>query len=151
MALVDDLTPAIASAMKEHQAVRLATLRMLKAALVNKAVERGRPLDDAESLQVVTTLVKQRRESIEQFTKGRRQDLADRELAEIAVLEGFLPPALDAAALGAVIDAAVAESGANSLKDLGKVMKLVMARLVGQTADGKAVNELVRQKLGGRA
>ena len=147
MALVDELAAAIAAAMKGHEVVRLATLRLLKTALVNKAVEKGRDLDEAESRQVVVTLVKQRRESIEQFLAGRRQDLADREKAEIVVLEEYLPPTLDAAALARLVEEAVAESGANSVRDLGKVMKLLMPRLAGQAVDGKAVNELVRQKL----
>ena len=147
MALVDELAAAIAAAMKRHEVVRLATLRLLKTALVNKAVEKGRDLDEAESRQVVVTLVKQRRESIEQFLAGRRQDLADREKAEIVVLEEYLPPTLDAAALARLVEEAVAESGANSVRDLGKVMKLLMPRLAGQAVDGKAVNELVRQKL----
>ena len=147
MALVEELAKSIAAAMKGHEAVRLATLRLLKTALVNKAVEKGRELDEAESRQVVVTLVKQRRESIEQFLAGGRQDLAEREKAEIVVLEGYLPPALDAAALEQLVETAVAESGATSVKDLGKVMRLVMPKLAGQAVDGKAVNELVRQKL----
>src|SRR5689334_19447355 len=133
--------------MRRHDAVRLSTLRMLKAALMNREVERGRALDDAESLQVVSTLVKQRRDSIEQFTSGGRKDLADKEAAEIAVLEGYLPAAVSAADLERAVDAAIASTGATSPKDMGRVMKAVMADLAGKTVDGKAVNELVRRKL----
>src|SRR5882672_7361428 len=130
--------------MRKHEAVRLSALRMLKAALVNREVERGRALDDAESLQVVASLVKQRKDSIEQFTKGGRQDLADKEAAEIRVLDAYLPPAADHA-----IDEAIKETGATSSKDMGRVMKVAMAKLAGQSVDGKTVNERVRQKLPG--
>ena len=127
---------------------RLVALRMLKAALMNREVERGRALDENEARQVVSALVKQRRDSIEQFTKGGRKDLADKETAEIAILESYLPPAVDAAELEKAVDAAIASTGATSAKGHGKVMKAVMADLAGKTVDGKAVNELVRRKLG---
>lgn len=143
------MNAAIADAMRKHEPVRLGTLRMLKAALMNREVERGRALDDAESLQVVASLVKQRKDSIEQFTKGGRQDLADKEAAEIRILETYLPPAADPAAIDRAIDEAIAETGATSPKDMGKVMKAAMVRLAGQTVDGKAVNERVRHKLAG--
>ena len=149
MALIDEMTAAIADAMRKQEPVRLGALRMLKAALMNREVERGRALDDAESLQVVTSLVKQRRESIDQFTKGGRMDLADKEAAEIRVLEVYLPPAVDPATIDAAIDDAIKETGATSPKDMGRVMKAAMARLAGQSVDGKAVNERVRQKLAG--
>ena len=135
--------------MRQHDAVRLSTLRMLKAALMNREVERGRALDDAESLQVVSALVKQRRDSIEQFTKGGRQDLADKEAAEIRVLDAYLPPAADAATIDRAVAEAVAETGAASAKDMGRVMKAAMAKLAGQSADGKAVNEAVKRALSG--
>ena len=140
---------AIADAMRKQEPVRLGTLRMLKAALMNREVERGRALDDAESLQVVAALVKQRRDSIDQFTKGGRKDLADKEAAEIRVLEAYLPPAADPATIDAAIDDAIKETGATSAKDMGRVMKAAMARLAGQNVDGKAVNGLVRKRLGG--
>ena len=149
MAFVDELNGAIADAMRKHEAVRLSALRMLKAALVNREVERGRALDDAESLQVVASLVKQRKDSIEQFTKGGRQDLADKEAAEIRVLDAYLPPAVDPAVIDRAVDAAIAETGATSPKDMGRVMKAAMAKLAGQSVDGKTVNERVRQKLAG--
>jgi uncharacterized protein len=135
--------------MRQHNPVRLGALRMLKAALMNREVERGRALDEAEAQQVVASLVKQRKDSIEQFTKGGRPDLADKEAAEIGVLEAYLPAAADPAAVERAVSEAIAETGATSPKDMGKVMKAAMARLAGQTVDGKAVNELVRAKLAG--
>ena len=135
--------------MRQHDPVRLTALRMLKAALTNREVERGRALDAAESQQVVVSLVKQRRDSIDQFTKGGRADLADKEAAEIRVLEAYLPAAADPAAVERAVIDAIAETGATSPKDMGKVMKAAMARLAGQTVDGKTVNELVRAKLAG--
>jgi uncharacterized protein YqeY len=143
----DRITKDIADAMRAKDQVRLAPLRMLKAALMNREVERGRPLDGAESLQVVAALIKQRRDSIEQFQKGGRQDLADKELREIALLETYLPPPLDAAAIERAVDEAIAETGAASPKDLGRVMKVVMPKLAGATVDGRAVNDVVRRKL----
>ncbi len=120
---------------------------MLKAALMNREVERGHALDDQEARQVVTSLVKQRRDSIEQFTAGGRPDLADKEAAEIRVLESYLPPAADPAVIERAVTDAVSETGASSPKDIGRVMKAALAKLAGQTVDGKIVNELVRQKL----
>ncbi len=149
MSLVDDVSTAIIDAMRRKDADRLSALRMLKAAMMNKSVEKGHELDDAEARQVVGALVKQRRDSIEQFQKGGRQDLVDKETAEIVVLEAYLPPAADPALVDAAVSAAVAETGAVSPKDIGKVMKAAMAKLAGQTIDGKLVNELVRKKLSG--
>jgi uncharacterized protein YqeY len=149
LALVDDLTASIADAMRKHDAVRLSTLRMLKAALMNREVERKRGLDDAESLQVVAQLVKQRKDSIEQFTNGGRPELAAKELAEIQILDAYLPAAADPAAVEQAVIDAIQETGAASPKDMGRVMKAAMARLAGQTVDGKTVNELVRKKLAG--
>src|SRR4026209_57291 len=144
---VDEVSTAIADAMRKHDPARLSALRMLKAALMNREVERGRALDDSESLPVVAPLGKQRKDSIEQFTRGGRQDLADKEAAEILVLEAYLPAAADPAAIGGAVAEAVQETGAASIKDMGRVMKAAMAKLAGQTVDGKAVNELVRAKL----
>ncbi|HEX7138357.1 MAG TPA: GatB/YqeY domain-containing protein [Vicinamibacterales bacterium] len=149
MPLINDVSSAIADAMRKQEVVRLATLRMLKAALMNQEVERGRGLDEGEERQVVTSLVKQRKDSIEQFTKGGREDLARKEAAEITVLETYLPPAVDPAAIEQAVVAAIAEVGATSAKDMGRVMKAAMARLAGQTVDGKVVNELVRKRLAG--
>lgn len=149
MALIDDVSAAIADAMRRQDAPRLSALRMLKAALMNREVEKSRALDAAESLQVVSSLVKQRRDSIEQFQKGGRQDLVDKETAEIAVLERYLPPPVDPAALERAVAEAITETGAASPKDMGRVMKATMARLSGQTVDGRLVNELVKKKLAG--
>jgi uncharacterized protein YqeY len=147
LALVDDLSASIADAMRKHDPIRLSTLRMLKAALMNREVERKHALDEAESLQVVAQLVKQRKDSIEQFTKGGRPDLAGKEAAEIEILESYLPAAADPAVVERAVASAIAETGATSAKDMGRVMKAAMAKLAGQTVDGKAVNDLVRQRL----
>jgi uncharacterized protein len=149
MAFIDELTTAIANAMRSQDQIRLVALRMLKAALVNREIDRGRPLDDGEARQVVGSLVKQRKDSIEQFTKGGRQDLADKEAAEIRVLESYLPASADPAAVERAVIEAIAETGASSPKDMGRVMKTAMAKLADQSVDGKTVNELVRQKLTG--
>ena len=150
MTLNDKIGADLTAAMKAKDAPRLSALRMLKAAITNKGmVEKGRDLEDAEVLQVVASLVKQRRDSIEQFAKAGRTDLVDKETAEIAILEHYLPPAISAEEIEAAVAAAIAETGASSAKDMGKVMKAVMPKLAGKNADGKAVNEAVRRKLGG--
>jgi uncharacterized protein YqeY len=149
MPLIDDVSHAIADALRQHDQTRLSVLRMLKAALMNRAIEKKHDLDDAESRQVVQALVKQRKDSIEQFMTGNRRDLADKEAAEIVVLERYLPAAIDPAALESAVQGAIAETGASSPKDMGRVMKAVMARLAGFTVDGRMVSELVRAKLGG--
>ena len=145
--LLDKTTTEIGDAMKRKDQASLGPLRMLKAALMNKEVEKGRALDEAESLQVVSALVKQRRDSAEQFAAGGRQELADRELAEIKFLERFLPPAADELTIAAAIETAIAETGAAGAKDMGKVMKAVMAKLAGMTADGRGVSEAVKKRL----
>ena len=149
MAFIDDLNAAIADAMRKQERLRLDALRMLKAALMNREIERGRTLDDGESRQVVSSLVKQRKDSIEQFMKGGRTDLADKEAAEIVVLESYLPPPADHAAVERAVVEAIAETGAASPKDMGRVMKAAKAKLAGQSVDGKALNEIVRHKLAG--
>jgi uncharacterized protein YqeY len=133
--------------MKSKETVRLSTLRMLKAALMNKVVERNRALEPGEEIQVVSSLVKQRRDSIEQFTAGGRHDLADKETAEIAVLETYLPPAVTAEDLESAVTAAIAETGAQGTKDMGRVMKAATAKLAGKTVDGRKLSELVRARL----
>jgi uncharacterized protein len=149
LALVEQVSAGIADAMKKHDAVRLSTLRMLKAALMNREIERGHTLDDGESLQVVASLVKQRKDSIEQFTRGGRLELAEKERAEIHILETYLPAAAEPAVIEQAVSDAIQETGATSAKDMGRVMKAVLARLAGQTVDGKSINELVRRKLAG--
>ena len=149
MAFIDKIGADLIAAMRSKDQVRLGTLRMAKAALMNREVERGQPLDDAESLQVMASLIKQRRDSIEQFKNGGREDLASREQAEIAVLETYLPPALDPAQIEALVSATIAETGATSPKDMGRVMKAVMARLGAAPVDGKVVSDLVKRRLSG--
>jgi uncharacterized protein YqeY len=148
MTLNDKIGAEITTAMKAKDATRLSALRMLKAAVMNKGVEKHRDLDDAEILQVVASLVKQRRDSVEQFEKAGRTDLVAKESAEIAILQEYLPPAASQDDIDAAVAAAIAESGATSVKDMGTVMKAVRPRLAGKNADGKAVNDAVRRKLG---
>ena len=148
MTFIERISQDIANAMRAKEPVRLGALRMAKAALMNQEVQKGRPLDEAESQQVMTSLIKQRRDSIEQFRKGGRDDLADKEAAEITTLESYLPPPIDAAGLERLVDEVVSELGASGPKDLGRVMKAVMPRLAGQAVDGKTVTELVKQRLG---
>jgi len=147
MSLEERLSADIAAAMKAREATKLATFRMLKTALTNKSIEKGRALEPAEELQVVASLVKQRRDSIDQFVAGNRPELAAREEAEIAVLETLLPPPATAEELAAAVEQAVADTGATGPRDIGKVMKAVLAALAGKSVDGKKVNEAVRGRL----
>ena len=148
MSMNDQVGADIAAAMKARDASRLSALRMLKAAVMNKGVEKGRDLDDAEVLQVIASLVKQRKDSIEQFSKAGRADLVDKETAELTVLQAYLPAAATPEEINAAVAEAIAETGASSPKDMGKVMKAVMPKLAGKNADGKTVNEAVRRSLG---
>jgi len=148
MSMNDRVGADIAAAMKARDASRLSALRMLKAAVMNKGVEKGRELDDAEVLQVIASLVKQRRDSIEQFSNAGRTDLVEKETAELNVLQAYLPAAATPEEINAAVAEAIAETGATSPKDMGKVMKAVMPKLAGKNADGKAVNEAVRRTLG---
>jgi uncharacterized protein YqeY len=147
MTFVDKVNQDIADAMRAKDQERLGPLRMLKAALMNKKVERGKDVTDGEAMAVVSTLVKQRKDSVEQFTNAGRQDLADKEKAEIAILETYLPPPVTREELEKAVDEAVRTTGASSPKDMGGVMKAVMAGLAGRNADGKLINELVRTRL----
>ena len=139
----------IVTAMKAKDPTKLTALRMLKSALTNKSIEKGRALEGAEELAVLSMLVKQRRDSIEQFTNGGRQDLADKEQAEIAILEAYQPASASDEEIATAVTAAVAETGATTAKDMGKVMKAVMVVLAGKTVDGKKVSEAVKAKLAG--
>src|SRR5687767_6579244 len=147
MPLEQTLSADIVTAMRAKDQTRLTALRMLKTALTNKGIEKGRALDNAEELQVVSALVKQRRDSIEQFTSGGRTDLADKERSEITILETYLPPAVGPEELDAAVAQALADTGASGPKDMGKVMKAVMALLAGKTVDGKMVSERVKARL----
>ena len=148
MTLTERIARDMTDAMKARDAARLSALRMVKAALMNGEVSKGRPLDEPEAQQILGSLLKQRRDSIEQFQSAGRQDLVDKETAELRVLEGYAPPAVSAADLEQAVDAAIRETAAATPKDMGRVMKAVMASLAGRPVDGKAVNELVRKKLG---
>ncbi len=140
----------LGAAMKAHDAVRVSCLRMAKAALQNKEIDKRAALDDAEGIKVLQGLVKQREDSIEQFQKGNRPELVEKERAEIAVLRSYLPPEASDEDIAAAVDKAMAEVGATSPKDMGKVMKAALAALqaAGKPADGKKVSEAARQRLG---
>jgi len=135
------------AAMKARDDFRLGVLRMVKTALKNKEIEKIRPLEEAEEIAVLQTLVKQRHESVEQFLKGGRRDLAEKETREIAVIEAYLPAAASAAEMDAAIAAVIAETGASSPKQMGTVIKAARARLEGKTIDGKALSDRVRERL----
>lgn len=147
MSLRDRLTEDLKLAMKSRDQLRVDVIRMIKAAVLNKEVELKKDLDDAEMSRVMTALIKQRRESVEQFEKAQRADLAAKERQEITIIEGYLPKALSPQELEAVVASVVAETGAHSMKEMGAVMKAVMARLAGQAVDGKQVSDLVRARL----
>jgi uncharacterized protein len=147
MSLYDRLTEDLKFAMKSRDQLRMDVIRMIKAAVLNKEVELKRDLDDAEMSRVMTTLVKQRRESIEHFEKAQRQELAAKERQEIEIIESYLPTPLSPEELETLVTSVMADTGTRSIKDMGAVMKAVMARLGGQTVDGKHVSELVKRKL----
>lgn len=148
MTFLDRINQDITAAMKAKDADRLSTLRMVKTALKNREIDKMAALTDDEAIKVLQSLVKQRRDSIEQYKQGGRLELAEKEAAEIKVIEAYLPAALDEAAIAKIVEETIAEQGATSAKELGQVMKAVMAKLAGQTVDGKVVNQLVRAKLG---
>ena len=147
MSLNAQIAADLTAAMKGRDTGRLSALRMLKAAVMNKEIEIKKDLDDAEMSRVMTTMIKQRRESVEQFEKGNRAELAAKERLEITVLESYFPQALSSEQLSTVVDAVIQETGARSLKEMGAVMKAVMVRVAGQPVDGKQISELVRAKL----
>ena len=149
MALIDRVQKELTAAMKAKQELRLSALRLLKTALHNRKIEKGAGLDDPESMAVVKSLVKQRREAAEEFRKGNRLDRAAQEEKEIAILEKYLPAAVSEDAVRQAIEEALQETGAATPKDVGKLMKAVMGRFAGQNVDGKRVNQLVRQRLSG--
>lgn len=148
MNLLERINEDLKEAMKSRDADRLSTLRMIKTALKNKEIDKMAPLDDTEAMKMLQTLVKQRRDSAEQYLQVGRTDLADKELAEIGLIEAYLPAAVDEATIARLVDEAIAEIGATSPKEMGAVMKAVMAKLAGQPVDGKVINQLVRTKLG---
>jgi uncharacterized protein YqeY len=152
MSLTEQIQKDIVAAMKAREEHRLSTLRMVKSALKNREVEKMAPLDEKESQQVLTTLIKQRKDSVEQFTKGGRQEMADREAAEIVLIESYLPKAAGEAEIIAGVKAAIAEMGSPTMKDMGTVMKTAMAKFAAQSirVDGKVVSEAVKKELAGK-
>jgi uncharacterized protein len=150
MSYIDRIQKDLVSAMRDKDELRLSVLRMTKSALKHREIEKMRPLDDMESLQVLQTLVKQRRESIEQFRKGGRNDLAEKEAKEIAVIETYLPAAPTDAEMHSAVEEAISESGADSLKQMGAVVKAARAKLEGKAVDGKALSDRVRERLAGK-
>jgi hypothetical protein len=147
MSLGEQIVSDLTAAMKAQDAQRTSTLRMVKAAMMNRKIEKGSDLSDEDVQKLLRSLVKQRRDSIEQYEKAGRQELVDKEAAEIAVIETYLPQAASAAEIEAAVTAAIAETGATSMKDMGKVMKSAQAALAGKNADGKQVSEIVKAKL----
>jgi uncharacterized protein len=147
MGYIERIQSDLTAAMKQKDELRLSVLRMVKSALKHKEIEKMRPLEDLESLQVLQTLVKQRRESIDQFRKGGRPDLADKETKEIAVIEQYLPAAPSDQEMHYAIEAAIAEESADSLKQMGAVIRAARARLEGKAVDGKALSDKVRERL----
>ncbi len=148
MPIVEIVEKDLVAALKAQDALKLSVLRMMKAALMNKKVELGKAVDDPEALAVLRTLAKQRRESVEAFRKGGRDDLADKEEAEIKIVEAYLPAAASDEEIDAAVAAAIAETGASTAKDFGKAMKAAVAKLAGKNANGKRVSEKVRARLG---
>ena len=149
MTFLDRINEDLKAAMKSKDPERLSTLRMVKTALKNREIDKMEALTDEEAIKVLQSLVKQRRDSIEQYQQAGRIELAEKEAAEIKVIEEYLPAALDEEAIARVVEETLAETGASSVKEMGAVMKAVMAKLAGQTVDGKAVNRIVKSKLGG--
>ena len=147
MRLREKISEDLIAAMKSKEAARLSVLRMMKAAVRNKEIDSRQELEDAQVLQVLMTLIKQRKDSVEQFAKGGRQDLADKESAEIKVIEAYLPAGVTDEEIASTISEVIAETGATSVKDMGKVMKACMARFSGRPVDGGKVSELVKTKL----
>ena len=147
MSLSEQIQKDIVVAMKSKEELRLSVLRMIKAAFQLKEVEKMRKLDDAESIQLLQTLVKQRKESIDQFTKGGRSDLVEKESSELKILEAYLPAGANEAEMDAAITQAIASTGANSMKQMGVVVKAAKDALTGKAVDGKALSDLVRARL----
>ncbi len=147
MSLRDRLAEDLKLAMKSRDQLRMDVIRMIKAAVLNKEVELKKDLDDAEMSRIMTTMIKQRKESVEQYEKGNRTELAAKERQEISIIESYLPKAVSPEELAAIVEASIKETGAASAKDMGAVMKAVMAKLAGQPVDGKQVSDLVRSKL----
>ena len=151
MTIQEKIQKDMVEAMKAKDALRLDVLRGMKTALKHKETEKNQPLQESEALQVLNLLVNQHKDSIEQFTRGGRSDLVSKEQSELKILETYLPTAVDEKEIQAVVTQVIAELKASSPKDLGRVMKGVMARFAGSRVDGKLVNELVRTGLEGKS
>ncbi|HEV7744101.1 MAG TPA: GatB/YqeY domain-containing protein [Pyrinomonadaceae bacterium] len=149
MSLKEQIISDLTASMKAQDAARTSTLRMVKAAVMNREIEKGSEMDDEEMMKLLRSLVKQRRDSVEQYEKGGRPELAAKENSEIAVIEAYLPQAASREEIEAAISAAIADTGAGSIKDMGKVMKAAQAALAGKNADGRTVSEIVKAKLVG--
>jgi uncharacterized protein YqeY len=147
MSLKERIISDLTAAMKAKDAARLSTLRMVKASVMNREIEKGSALTEEELTKAMQSLVKQRRDSIEQYEKAGRQELADKERVEIEVIESYLPKAATREEIEAAVAAAISETNASSMRDMGLVMKNVQARLAGQSADGRTVSEIVKAKL----
>jgi uncharacterized protein YqeY len=147
MNLAEKIQKDLVDAMRAKDELRLSVVRGIKAAIKHKEVDKMRALDDQESLQILQTLVKQRKESIEQFTKGGRQELADKETKELSIIESYLPAGASPAEMDAAISKALAETGANSMKQMGAVVKAAKTALEGKNVDGKVLSDLVRERL----
>jgi uncharacterized protein len=147
MALLDQIQKDMIEAMKAKDEARLSTIRMVKTALKKQEIDSMKPLDEATELQVMNTLLKQRREAADLFRKGGREDLAEKEESELGIITRYLPPTATSAELEEAVAAAIAESGATSSKQMGTVMKAAQSRLAGKRIDGKTLSELVKQKL----
>lgn len=148
MSLKELITSDLTAAMKAKDAARTSTLRMVKAAIQNREIEKGSPLSDEEMAKALQSLVKQRRDSVEQYEKAGRQDLVDKESAEIAVIESYLPQAASREEIEQAVAQAISETGATSMREMGAVMKATQARLAGRNADNRAVSEIVKARLG---
>jgi len=147
MSIVDQVTKDMTQAMKAREEQRLSTLRMMKSALKNKEIDKRAPLDDKEAMAVLSTLINQRKDSIDAFTKGGRQELADKEAAEIVIIESYLPESLGEVEIVAAVKSTIAEMGSPTMKDMGTVMKNTMAKFGGARVDGKTVSEIVKREL----
>ena len=149
MSLKQQIISDLTASMKAQDAPRTSTLRMVKAAVMNREIEKGGEMDDEEVMKLLRTLVKQRRDSVEQYEKGGRPELAAKEKTEIDAIEAYLPQGASREEIESAVAAAIAETGAGSIKDMGKVMKTAQAALAGKNADGRTVSEIVKAKLGG--
>ncbi len=149
MSLTERVQKDMVDAMRKKEELRLSTVRMMKAALQNKRIEKRADLDEKEELQVLTTMIKQRKDSIEQFEKGNRPELAAKEAEEITIIEGYMPKAVGEEEIVATVRAVIAEMGSPTMKDMGAVMKNVMAKFGGARVDGKVVSEAVKKQLAG--